>query len=300
MLCYAAWLGLLRVPQRLAGWGPLIAAGWRWRPTSGTRSCLCCRCVWVTAVFARELLPLRAPLPTDRGQLWERPGAAALQGGRGGHPARGAAAAERQDTPQPAAGQQGGRWTAGAAGGRGEAGVPVHVVTRPYSRPALTRLFSRPDVPAGGPATPPCRCPHSPRHSLCTVELLLIVQVAYPAAPAAAAAAAALPPLLLLLLLQCQDVVGQLVFDYLCQYGHWETAAAVGRDVLGGAVEVSGSPSSLSPRIGCPPNGGALQMVGAFQVVGPLKRWGLPNGGALQKVGALKWWGAACRAVVLR
>ena len=40
--------------------------------------------------------------------------------------------------------------------------------------------------------------------------------------------------------MQCQssDLVGQLVFDYLCHYGHWETAAAVGRDVLGGAVEV--------------------------------------------------------------
>ncbi|GAB4824065.1 hypothetical protein N2152v2_011111 [Parachlorella kessleri] len=38
---------------------------------------------------------------------------------------------------------------------------------------------------------------------------------------------------------QSSDLVGQLVFDYLCHYGHWETAAAVGRDVLGGAVEVS-------------------------------------------------------------
>ena len=33
--------------------------------------------------------------------------------------------------------------------------------------------------------------------------------------------------------------MGELVYGYLQHHGHWETAAAVGRDVLGGAVSVS-------------------------------------------------------------
>ncbi|KAK9834310.1 hypothetical protein WJX81_005519 [Elliptochloris bilobata] len=35
------------------------------------------------------------------------------------------------------------------------------------------------------------------------------------------------------------SLLGELVFGYLQHHGHWETAAAVGRDVLGGAVSVS-------------------------------------------------------------
>jgi hypothetical protein len=40
-------------------------------------------------------------------------------------------------------------------------------------------------------------------------------------------------------MLQVKNVAGELIFNYLRHNGHWETAAAVGRDVLGGAVEVS-------------------------------------------------------------
>lgn len=36
-----------------------------------------------------------------------------------------------------------------------------------------------------------------------------------------------------------QDVLGELVFHYLSHHGHWETATAVARDVLGGCVDVS-------------------------------------------------------------
>lgn len=35
-----------------------------------------------------------------------------------------------------------------------------------------------------------------------------------------------------------QDLVGELVFEYLTHHGHWDTAAAVAKDVLGGAVTV--------------------------------------------------------------
>ncbi|KAL4429173.1 hypothetical protein ABPG77_010152 [Micractinium sp. CCAP 211/92] len=35
-----------------------------------------------------------------------------------------------------------------------------------------------------------------------------------------------------------QNVIGELVFGYLRHHGHWDTAAAVARDVLGGAVAV--------------------------------------------------------------
>lgn len=35
-----------------------------------------------------------------------------------------------------------------------------------------------------------------------------------------------------------QDVLGELVFEYLKHHGHWEAAAAVARDVLGGGSEV--------------------------------------------------------------
>ena len=38
---------------------------------------------------------------------------------------------------------------------------------------------------------------------------------------------------------QAGSLMGELVFGYLQHHGHWETAAAVGRDVLGGAVSVS-------------------------------------------------------------
>jgi Ran-binding protein 9/10 len=38
-----------------------------------------------------------------------------------------------------------------------------------------------------------------------------------------------------------QDVVGELVFEYLKHHGHWESAAAVAKDVLGGASEVPAS-----------------------------------------------------------
>ena len=38
-----------------------------------------------------------------------------------------------------------------------------------------------------------------------------------------------------------QDVLGELVFEYLKHHGHWESAAAVARDVLGGASEVPAS-----------------------------------------------------------
>lgn len=39
--------------------------------------------------------------------------------------------------------------------------------------------------------------------------------------------------------LQGQSVIGELVFGYLRHQGHWDTAAAVARDVLGGGVAVS-------------------------------------------------------------
>lgn len=35
-----------------------------------------------------------------------------------------------------------------------------------------------------------------------------------------------------------QDVVGELVFNYLTHHGHWDTAASVARDVLGGTTSV--------------------------------------------------------------
>ena len=35
-----------------------------------------------------------------------------------------------------------------------------------------------------------------------------------------------------------EDVVGHLVFEYLKHHGHWDSAAAVSKDVLGGATEV--------------------------------------------------------------
>ena len=38
---------------------------------------------------------------------------------------------------------------------------------------------------------------------------------------------------------QGRSITGELVFGYLAHQGHWDTAAAVARDVLGGAVAVS-------------------------------------------------------------
>lgn len=40
-------------------------------------------------------------------------------------------------------------------------------------------------------------------------------------------------------MLQGRSITGELVFGYLAHQGHWDTAAAVARDVLGGAVAVS-------------------------------------------------------------
>ena len=37
---------------------------------------------------------------------------------------------------------------------------------------------------------------------------------------------------------QGQNVIGELVFGYLQHHGHWDTAAAVARDVLGGSAAV--------------------------------------------------------------
>ena len=56
-----------------------------------------------------------------------------------------------------------------------------------------------------------------------------------------------------------QDVLGELVFEYLKHHGHWESAAAVARDVLGGSAEVSASAREEAA---------ALAAVGAAVVAG--------------------------------
>lgn len=38
---------------------------------------------------------------------------------------------------------------------------------------------------------------------------------------------------------QGRSITGELVFGYLAHQGHWDTAAAVARDVLGGTVAVA-------------------------------------------------------------
>lgn len=40
-------------------------------------------------------------------------------------------------------------------------------------------------------------------------------------------------------MLQGRSITGELVFGYLAHQGHWDTAAAVARDVLGGTVAVA-------------------------------------------------------------
>ena len=54
-----------------------------------------------------------------------------------------------------------------------------------------------------------------------------------------------------LVALQAGSLLGELVFGYLQHHGHWETAAAVGRDVLGGAVSVSQADVADARRCGC-------------------------------------------------
>lgn len=41
--------------------------------------------------------------------------------------------------------------------------------------------------------------------------------------------------------------VGELIFDYLKHHGHWQTAHAVNRDVLGGSMEVRRGPGAPPP-----------------------------------------------------
>ena len=51
---------------------------------------------------------------------------------------------------------------------------------------------------------------------------------------------------------QAGSLMGELVFGYLQHHGHWETAAAVGRDVLGGAVSVSQADIADARRLALP------------------------------------------------